>query len=96
VIQPRGARVLVKRIEQARPETQLIIVPETVEDKPSQYGLVLAFGRLVQGGIVVGDIVLLKDYAGAPCFTRVSPEDTEDTECALVNEDDVLAVVEGV
>jgi co-chaperonin GroES (HSP10) len=95
MIQPNGARVLVKRIEQAKPETELIIIPDTIEQKSSSFAIVLAIGKLQQGGIEVGDIVVLKDYVGAPAFVLL-PGDEDKTECLIVNEEEILAVVEGV
>ena len=95
MIQPRGPRVLVQRVEEKQPETQHIIIPETVQDKPSQFAVVLALGTLVQGGLSVGDMVILKDFVGAPC-TTVLPGDQAQTDCLLVMEEDILAVVEGV
>ena len=93
MIQPISSRLLVQRIDQARPESSLIVVPDTVRDKPSQFAAVLAIGKLNQGGVEVGDLVVLKDFCGAPVFT-VLPGDTTETECAFVDEEDVLAVVE--
>jgi co-chaperonin GroES (HSP10) len=87
-----GTRLLVKRIEQAKPDTQLIVIPDTVQDKPSIFAIVFAIGKLVHGGVEVGDIVILKDFTGAPALVQL-PGDEQQTECIIVNEDDVLAVV---
>jgi co-chaperonin GroES (HSP10) len=95
MIQPIGARLLVKRIEQAKPETQHIIIPETIEQKSSAFAAVFAIGTLKQDGIEVGDIVILMDYVGAPANVTLPGDETE-TECLIVNEDDVLAVVHGI
>lgn len=92
MMRPMGARALVKRLPKPRPVSSLIEVPDTVEDKPSQYALVLAVGRLVQGGFGVGDTVILRDFAGAPCETEF---DGERIDASIVPEEDVLAVVEG-
>ena len=94
MIRPMGTRLLVKRIEQAKPDTQLIVIPDTVQDKPSIFAIVFGIGKLVQGGISVGDIIILKDFVGAPC-TVTLPGDKTNTDCLIVNEDDVLAVTEG-
>lgn len=96
MIQPRGPRLLVKRLETPRPTSQLVIVPETAEEKLSQYALVLAIGKLQHGGVVPGDVVILKDYAGAPVFVKLDGEEGLLSECALVMEDDCLALVEGM
>jgi co-chaperonin GroES (HSP10) len=68
-------------------------VPDTVQDKPSQFGLVLAIGALKHGGFDVGDMVVLRDFAGAPCNVDL---DGEMIEAAIVTEDDVLLVIEEV
>jgi len=94
MLQPKGARVLVKRIEQAKPESELIIIPDSVQQKSSAFAMVFAIGTLKQGGIAIGDIVVLMDYVGAPVNVTL-PGDESWTECLIVNEDEVLAVVEG-
>lgn len=93
MMQPMGPRVLVKRLDAPKPESQLIITPETIEDKPSQFALVLAIGKLVSGGFDVGDTVVLRDFAGAPCNVTL---DDQIIEASIVMEDDVLMVVEGL
>lgn len=93
MIRPMGARALVKRLDAPKPESSLIVVPDTVQDKPSQFAVVLAIGVLVQGGFDVGDTVVLRDFAGAPVLVNF---DEEQIEAAIVNEDDVLMVVEGL
>jgi co-chaperonin GroES (HSP10) len=89
-MRPMGARVLVKRLDEPRPQST-IIIPETIEDRPSQYALVLAIGDLKQGGFDIGDTVILTHFAGAPCNVMIEGELIEG---AIVGEDDVLAVVE--
>jgi len=74
-----------------KPASSLIVVPDTVEEKPSQFAVVLAIGKLAQGGFDVGDTVILKDFAGAPCEVTL---DNEVMDASVVSEDDVLAVVE--
>ena len=92
MMRPMGARALVKRLDEPKPASSLIVVPESVEDKPSQYALVLAIGTLKQGGFDVGDVVILRDFAGAPCNVDL---DGEIIEASIVVEDDVLLVIEG-
>jgi co-chaperonin GroES (HSP10) len=96
MIKPLGARLLVQRIDQAKPDTQLIVIPDTIQDKPSIFAVVWAIGTLKQGGIEPGDIVILKDYVGAPASVVLPGDDGRETDCIIVNEDDVLAVTEGV
>ena len=97
MLQPRGPRVLVKRLDEpAQAEGSLIIIPDTVDAKPSAYGLVLAVGTLVHGGFGPGDVVLMKDYSGFPVQVKLVDDDSPETECSLVMEDDVLAVLDGM
>lgn len=90
MIKPLGARALVLRLPEPKPESSLLITPETVEDKPSKFAVVLAIGTLQQGGFDVGDTVILQDYVGAPCTTEI---DGATVEAAIVTEDQVLAVM---
>jgi len=92
MIQPMGARLLVQRIEEAKPDTQLIVIPDSIQDKPSNRAIVWAIGTLKQGGVEVGDIVIIMDFAGAPCPVLL-PGDENTTDCIIINEDDVLMVV---
>lgn len=98
MIRPLGPRLLIKRLDEAPSQVagSLIFIPETIEAKPSAFALVLAIGKLIQGGIVPGDVVILKDYAGCPVYEKLDGPGGPETECALVVEEDVLAVVEGV
>lgn len=91
MIRPVGARLLVKRLDAVRLQSELIVIPETVEDKPSQFALVLSIGTLKHGGVEVGDAVILRDFSGAPARTEF---DGEMLDAAIVGEDEVLAVVE--
>jgi co-chaperonin GroES (HSP10) len=86
-----GARALVKRLDRPKPESSLIVVPDTVQDKPSQFAVVLAVGTLKQGGFAAGDTVILSDYAGAPALVEF---DGAMIDAAIVPEEHVLAVVE--
>lgn len=95
MLQPKGARLLVRRIEAAKPDTTLIVIPDTVIDKPSAFAIVLAIGKLQQNEVAVADIVILKDFVGSPVRTTL-PGDTDETDCLIVNEEDCLAVVDGV
>jgi co-chaperonin GroES (HSP10) len=90
MLKPIGARVVVKRLELPKPESSLIVIPESVSDKPSPYALVLAVGQLQSGGFDVGDTVILSDYAGVNCVMVL---DGESIPAIIVPEGDVLAVV---
>ena len=91
MMKPLGARALVKRMEAPKLDSQLIVVPDTVEQQASQYAVVMAIGTLVHGGFDAGDVVILAAYAGAPCQTEL---DGEMIEALIVEEAAVLAVVE--
>jgi co-chaperonin GroES (HSP10) len=82
---------VVKRLEAPKLASEHILIPETIEQKASPFALVLAVGTLQQGGISVGDTVILTDYCGAPCVVEL---DGERIDAILVPEHDVLAVVE--
>ena len=90
MIRPLGARALVKRLDEPRPQST-IIIPETIDDKPSKFALVIALGTLKQGGFDVGDTVVLTDYAGAPCTVDL---DGDLIDAVIVSESDVLMVVD--
>ena len=90
MIRPMGARALVKRLDAPKPESQHIIIPESVQDRLSQFGLVLAVGDLKQGGFDVGDMVILANYTGAPCTVEF---DGDVIDAVMVGEEHVLAVV---
>lgn len=95
MIKVMGARLLVQRIEQKKPESELVIVPDTIQDKPSNTAVVWGVGKLEHGGVDVGDLVVIKDFVGAPVPVTL-PGDELETDCVIVNEEDVLAVIEGV
>lgn len=92
MIKPHRDRLFVKPIDAPRPESSLIAIPDTVEVKQSQFALVVNIGKLVHGGVEIGDTVILKQYSGIPCRTEL---DGVQIEGLLVLEDEVLAVYEG-
>ena len=85
-----GARALVKRLPEPKPATQLIITPDTVDERPSKFALVLAIGKLLHGGFDMGDTVILRDYSGTTCNVDL---DDDIIEASIVDEHDVLCVV---
>jgi co-chaperonin GroES (HSP10) len=89
MLQPRGPRVLVKRIDAPKPQTTLII-PETVDGEKSCYALVLAIGNKITEDIKVADTVILTSYCGSPVQVEL---DGETLDALIVMQDDVLAVV---
>lgn len=87
---PSGPRLLISRIMEKQMSSSLIEVVE-FQKTPSQFGVVLAIGKLKDPQVDVGDIVVLNAYAGAPVTVDVLGHEEE---AFIVMEDDVLAVVE--
>jgi chaperonin GroES len=86
-IEPLGARVLVKVLEQETMTASGIVLPETAKEKPQQ-GIVEAVGdeEEMMTDLQVGDKVLFARYSG----TEVK---LDGETYLLLNEDDVLARV---
>jgi len=84
-IEPLGARVLVKILEQEAKTSSGILLPESAKEKP-QEGIIEAVCNEedMTTGLAVGDKVLFAKYSG----TEIKQGD--DTYLIL-NEDDVLA-----
>jgi co-chaperonin GroES (HSP10) len=91
MLQPRGPRVLVKRIDAPKPTSSTIIIPETVDGEKSCYAIVLAVGNKITEDIKVADTVILAAYCGSPVQVEL---DGEMLDAMIVMQDDVLAVVE--
>ena len=92
MLQPYGRQVLVSRIPEPRLQSSLLVIPETISDRPSPFGFVLGVGSKVRESIEVGQHVVLSDYSGFP--TTVDIEGTE-IEAFVMHEDYVLMVIEG-
>ena len=90
MLQPRGPRLLVKRIDAPKPSSSTIIIPETIDGEKSCYALVLAVGNKVTEDIKVADTVILAQYCGSPVQVDL---DGELLDAQIVMEQDVLAVV---
>ena len=86
-IEPLGARVLVKVLEQETMTASGIVLPETAKEKPQQ-GIIEAVGdeEEMMTDLQVGDKVLFARYSG----TEVK---LDGETYLLLNEDDVLARV---
>jgi chaperonin GroES len=86
-LEPLGARVLVKVLEQETMTASGIVLPETAKEKPQQ-GIVEAVGdeEEMMTDLQVGDKVLFARYSG----TEVK---LDGVIYLLLNEDDVLARV---
>ncbi len=84
-IEPMGARVLIKVLEQEPVTSSGILLPESAKEKP-QEGLVEAVGNADEmvTDLKKGDRILFDKYSG----TEIKQDD--DTYLIL-NEDDVLA-----
>lgn len=84
-IEPLGARVLVKILEQESMTASGIVLPDTAKEKPQQ-GIVEAIGTEedMVTDLKEGDKVLFAKYSG----TEIKQGDDK---LLLLNEDDVLA-----
>lgn len=94
MIRPIGQRVLVQRLDAPKATSSLI---EVIEHNPkaSSFALVVALGQNLTEAYLPGDVVILKDYAGAPL--QLSPTEGGLTEeYLMVREEDILAVMEGM
>ncbi len=63
-IQPMGARVLIKPLEQGNKTASGLLLPETAKEKP-QTGLVMAVGDDEDIKLKVNDKVLFAKYTGS-------------------------------
>lgn len=84
-IQPMGARVLIKPIEQESKTSSGLLLPETAKEKP-QTGLVVAVGDDQEIKLKVNDKVLFGKYTGTDFKV-------DGTEYLLLESSDVLAKV---
>jgi chaperonin GroES len=94
-IRPINDKVLVKRLEAETKTRGGIVLPDTAKEKPKE-GKVVAVGngKLLESGdrgkfqVQKGDRVIFSPYSGSE--VKVDGE-----EFLLINEDDILAVIEG-
>ena len=94
-VKPLGEKILVKRVEAEGKTKGGSVLPDTAKEKPKE-GQVLAVGegKLLDSGarapfqVKKGDRILFSSYAG----TEVT---IDGDELLLMNEEDVLAVIEG-
>ena len=89
MIRVLGQKVLIKRIEQPALKSSLIEIIEFAPE-PSQFGLVLAVGNAPVVEVKVGDVVVLKQFSGAPVTFDMNGEEVE--AFVMMNED-LLAIV---
>jgi len=84
-IEPLGARILIKIVEQEAKTSSGLLLPESAREKP-QEGIVQAVGTAddMLTDLAVGDKVLFAKYSG----TEI--KQGEDT-LLILNEDDILA-----
>jgi chaperonin GroES len=90
-----GEKVIVERLEAEEKTKGGIVLPDTAKEKPKE-GRILAIGegRLLDNGkrakpaVKVGDRIIFASYAG-------SEIKLEGKEYLIMNEEDILAVVEG-
>lgn len=84
-IQPLGARVLIRPLEQEARTASGLLLPETAKEKP-QMGLVIAVGDDEEIKVKVNDKVLFAKYSGTE-FKM------EGQEYLLMDANDILARV---
>jgi chaperonin GroES len=83
---PLGARALVKEVEPEQTMESGIVLPDTAKEKP-QSAEVVAVGAHEDIKVNVGDVVVLRKYAG----TEV---ELDGEEHRIVDAEDILGVVE--
>jgi chaperonin GroES len=84
---PLGDRALVKMVEPEEETASGIVLPDTAKEKP-QTAEVIAVGAHEDVKVSVGDVVVLRKYAG----TEVK---IDDEDHLIVEGEDILGVVEG-
>lgn len=85
IIEPLGARVLIRPLEQETTTKSGIILPETAKEKPQQ-GRIEAVGNSeeLHSGLAVGDLVLFAKYSG-------NEIEVDGKKYIIMEENDVLA-----
>lgn len=94
-VRPLHDRIIVQRLEEGEQTIGGIIIPDTAQEKPQQ-GTVIAVGngkvnddgKRVPLDVTAGDRILFGKYAGQEITL-------DGEEYFIMNEDDVLAVIEG-
>ena len=93
-IQPLGARVLVKRVDEEEKSAGGIIIPDTAKEKPQEAEIVSLGtggkdddGNPIEFNVSVGDTVLISKYGGTD--VKVDGEDL-----LIINESDILGIVQ--
>jgi len=90
MLAPYGNRILVTRIAEPRLTSSLLVLPETISERPSPFAGVLAVGKISEK-VQPGDMVVLSDYSGAPVTTEV---EGQQVEAFIVPMSEVLMVIE--
>jgi len=93
-IKPRGDRVVIESVEQAKTTAGGVILPDTAKEKP-QEGIILAVGPgrttdkgdLIKMDLKVGDRVVYSKYSGSEIKRG-------GIEYLIISEKDVLATLE--
>ena len=88
-IEPLGARVLIRPLDQETTTKSGIILPETAKEKPQQ-GRIEAVGseEEMMTDLTVGDTVLFAKYSG----NEIKVQD-ENEDVLIMHESDILAIV---
>jgi len=93
MLQPYGDRILLTRIPAPRLTSSLLIMPDTISERPSPFGMVLAVGSKVTEDVKPGDTVVMSDYSGAPVRTEF---EGIDVDAFVVPMSAVLMTIEGM
>jgi len=94
-IRPIHDRIIIQRVDEGEQKVGGIIIPDTAKEKPQQ-GKVIAAGtgktkddgKRIPLDVAAGDTILFGKYSGQE--VKLDGE-----EYLIMNEDDVLAVIEG-
>lgn len=85
IIEPLGARVLIRPLDQETTTKSGIILPETAKEKPQQGRIeAVGSGEEMVTDLAVGDTVLFAKYSG-------NEIDVDGTKYIIMEEGDVLA-----
>ena len=93
-----GPRVFVRFMDSPTIKSDIIFIPETVEQEQSRFAMILAVGNGEREGITrrkmdvnPGDIIIVGKYSGSPVNTIVNGQEIEGH---IVMEEDVLCRIE--
>ncbi len=91
-----GTKLVIETIEKPKTEEKksMLIIPSAKPWDHIQYAMVLSAGDGLTIKTKVGDIVLTRINAGAP-VASARPDNSTDYTIRIIEEDDILARIEG-